>query len=56
MRHPCPCCGQLIPADGALRVDDAGIVVLGGRFARLTSQEDAIFAALRAAGGGVFVV
>lgn len=49
----CPCCGQDLPETGELRVDDAGIVVFGGRFVILTRQEAEIFGRLRAAGGAM---
>lgn len=49
----CPCCGQALPQDDTLRVDEAGIVVRNGRFAVLTKQENEIFALLRAARGKV---
>ncbi len=43
----CPTCGQSLPGDGELRVDEAGIVVRGDSYALLTQQEHAVFAALR---------
>lgn len=49
----CPTCGQPLPDDDALRVDDAGIVVRGGHFACLTAQEAGVFDRLRMARGGV---
>ncbi|MCO5082624.1 MAG: winged helix-turn-helix domain-containing protein [Rhizobiaceae bacterium] len=49
----CPCCGQMLPPDDSLRVDEAGIVVRNGRFAVLTKQESEIFALLRAARGKI---
>lgn len=53
MSCACPTCGQGLPDDDMLRVDDAGIVVRGGRFARLTKQEAGVFEQLRAASGKV---
>lgn len=47
----CPCCGQDLPEAGDLRIDDAGIVVFGGRFATLTQAEAEILGQLRAARG-----
>lgn len=47
----CPCCGQDLPEDGALRIDDAGFVVFGGRVAKLTQAETEVFGMLRAARG-----
>lgn len=46
MSDPCPCCGQPLPETGELRIDPAGIVVAGGRFAILTKQETAVLLAL----------
>ncbi|WP_315920392.1 winged helix-turn-helix domain-containing protein [Mesorhizobium sp. SP-1A] len=46
---PCPCCGQPLPLDGDLRIDDAGFVVRGGAFATLTQQEHAVLTALQMA-------
>jgi DNA-binding response OmpR family regulator len=51
MADLCPCCGQALPSDDELRIDDAGIIVRSGRFTLLTVQENAIFASLHAAKG-----
>lgn len=53
MTCACPTCGQDLPRDDTLRVDDAGIVVRGGHFACLTPQEACLLDRLRAARGGV---
>lgn len=53
MNCACPTCGQTLPGDDTLRIDPAGIVVRGGRFATLTRQEAALFEQLVAAGGAV---
>ena len=44
----CPTCGQALRDDAMLRVDPAGIVVVGTRFARLTQKELSVLEALRA--------
>ena len=49
----CPCCGQDLPETDDLRIDDAGIVVFGGRFVTLTLQETEVLGLLRAARGNV---
>jgi len=46
MSQACPCCGQALPADLGFRIDEAGIVLAGGRFARLTEHEAAVLAKL----------
>lgn len=49
----CPCCGQAIPVNVALQVDEAGIVVHAGSFVILSKSEAEIFASLRAAQGQI---
>lgn len=53
MACACPTCGQTLPDDDTLRVDEAGIVVRGGRFATLTPQEVSVFAQLWDARGAL---
>ncbi|SMH42189.1 winged helix-turn-helix domain-containing protein [Mesorhizobium australicum] len=50
---PCPCCGQSLPIDETLRIDEAGFVVRNGRFARLNPAEAAIFGKLRERAGRI---
>lgn len=47
----CPCCGQAIPENTSFRFDDAGFVVVDGRFARLSEQEAEILGQLHSAQG-----
>lgn len=49
----CPTCGQTLPADDTLRIDPAGIVVRGRRFATLSPQEATVLAELVKARGGL---
>lgn len=49
----CPTCGQALPENGDLHVDEAGIVVRAGRYACLTVQEFGVFEQLLRAKGAV---
>lgn len=47
MGEPCPCCGQPLPENSDMRIDEAGFIVRAGRFATLTRQELTILLALK---------
>lgn len=52
MPHACPTCGQTLPEDDALRVDDAGLIVRLGVVARVGGKEMEIVRLLHRAAGG----
>jgi len=51
MSCACPTCGQTLPDDGALRVDDAGVIVRNGAVARVGGKEMEIVRLLYRAAG-----
>ncbi len=47
----CPTCGQTLPDDDALRVDDAGVIIRHGAVAHVGGKEMEIVRLLHRAGG-----